>query len=484
MRSSSRNSLLGSLVVFGGILLTSILTICTNGPGPELPPPRSVNFQGTDFDIELDCRLGGECDPGAKIVETLPTVEDIAKPEWDDPPSTLVLEPPEEPSVVEIHLDISYPMAGFISSTANQDDLSTFHIVAQNVAQHMAAVYGRAGGVTVRWRGVGHELVDLPPTLRIRPSLFGGRATRLDLSIDRLLANFRSGRAEATAIVTDLMGTAEGTGVTGPVTVANALGEWLRSEEVRAGDFHVGLLGVKAKYWGVTHPTECPPGPPLGCWYDERLPGFRRLNSVERLPFYVLVLGRGADAVTTVLKSLLNGVVELDRDVEAQWELLTRTSLGFNTALSCKVGKQFALFVDEEGTYCCQRGDIVAVSCSFSGGFWPEVGHSEWYRLSPDHTKDERLPETSSADASVGLRLSGVTGTVGDPAPSWNVGLWAQESTGTGAPTDNRADWNDWSTESGMIGRTMQLNGFVQAMQIEPDHYRLEELPLLKFPTR
>ena len=251
-------------------------------------------------------------------VDELPRMEATASPEWDEPPLAGLLERPEEPSVVEMHLDISYPMAGFLPPPSRQDDLSTFHVVTQNVAQHMARVYGRAGGVAVRWRGIGHDLRDLARSPRIRPSLFDGRSTRLDLSIERVLADFLSGRAEAAALVTDLMATGEGTGVTGPLTVANTLGEWLRSADVRTGAFHVGLLGVKADYRGVTHPTECPPGPPLGCWYDERLPGFRRLDSVARTPFYVLVLGRGAEAVASVLESLQRGVVELDRNIEAQ----------------------------------------------------------------------------------------------------------------------------------------------------------------------
>ena len=497
MSSSSQNPVLRRQVVFGAILLTSIITTCgCPPPGPcPLPSASELQIQGAEFDIQeicdLDCVTGECADSGAEIVGTLPILEGIAKPEWDDSPSTGALEPPEEPSVVEVHLDISFPMAGFLPPPSSQDGLPTFHIVTQNVAQHMAAVYGRAGGVTVRWRGVGHELVDLPPTLRIRPAVFSGRSTRLDLSIDSVLSSFRSGRAEAAAIVTDLMGTAEGTGVTGPLTVANALGEWLRSEEVRAGDLHVGLLGVKAEYWGVTHPTECPPGPSLGCWYDERLPGFRRLNSVERLPFYVLVLGRGADAVTRVLESLLRGVIELDREVEAQWELLTRTSLGFKTVLSCNVGAsgsndeaQFALSVDHTGMYCCQRDDPVTLSCSFGSGFRPEIGHAEWYESSADRTEDEQTSGKTSAVAEAGLRLKDVTGTVEDSTASWNIGLWAQ-SAATGTLTDNRAAWNGWSTESGVIGRTMQLEGFVRAMRIEADRFRLEELPpLLKFARR
>ena len=412
------------------------------------------------------------------LVDDLPRMEAPARPEWDEPTEPLV-ERPEEPSVVEMHLDISYPMAGFLPPPS-RGDLSTFHIVTQNVAQHMARVYGRAGGVAVQWRGIGHDIRDLPPAPRIQPNLFDGRSTRLDLSIESVLAAFRSGQAEAAAIVTDLMATGEGTGVTGPLTVANALGDWLRSEDVLAGVFHVGLLGVKAEYRGVTHPTECPPGPPLGCWYDERLPGFRRLDSVARIPFYVLVLGRGETNVTSVLESLKRGIDELDRNVETQSELLTRRSLSFDTALSCTARQpQFALFVDERQQHRCERDDSVTLSCGFENGFQPNAGRGIWEPTA--NSGDGQTPEPPNVrvdgtqlavdlncaalrgarppDADLRLRLD-VTGTVDDPT----------------------TDWSDWSTELAALGKTTHLDGFARAVRIEPDRYRVELPAILHFP--
>ena len=490
MNSTSRTTILLTFMAIAAVLLTFATRTC-NGPRPP-----------------------------ERLVDVLPRMEATARPEWDEPPLTEALERPEEPSVVEMHLDISYPMAGFLPPPSRRDDLSTFHVVTQNVAQHMARVYGRAGGVAVGWRGVGHDLRDLPQSPRIRPALFDGRSTRLDLSIESVLADFHSGRAEAAALVTDLMATGEGTGVTGPLTVANTLGEWLRSEDVRSGVFHVGLLGVKAEYGGVTHPTECPAGPPLGCWYDERLPGFRRLDSVARIPFYVLVLGRGADAVTSVLESLQRGIVELDRDVETQWELLTRGSLGFDTALSCTAREpQYALSVDERQQHRCVRNDRVTLFCDFENGFQPDTGRGIWDRAPSGDSGDGQTPAAQDAggngsapataelpeplslrvdgtrldidldcarlrvtplpDAGLALRLD-VTGTVDDTTADWSVRLWAQQSTGD-TTVDNVADWSDWSTELAALGKTMHLDGFVDAIRIEPDRYRVALPVILRF---
>ncbi|MCY4027101.1 MAG: hypothetical protein OXH75_12415 [Acidobacteria bacterium] len=465
--------------------------------------------------VTMECAGdGGDAAP----VATLPDRDTAASPEWDEPPSTEPPERTEEPSVVEVHLDVSHPMAGFLPLPSRQDDLSTFQIVTQNVAQHMARVYGRAGGIEVRWRGIGHALGPLPQSPRLRPALFDGRSTRLDLSIASMLRDFLSGRAEAAALVTDLMATGERTGVTGPLSVANALGEWLRSEDVRSGVFHVGLLGVKAEYRGVTDAARCPPGPPLGCWYDERLPGFRRLDSVARIPFYVLVLGRGADSITSVLASLQRGAVELDPDAEVQWELLTRRSLGFDTALSCTAGEQYALFVEPRQQYRCVRDDRVTLSCGFENGFRPDAGRGTWNRTPADGPGDGRAPAGPEVGASapvaaqlpspIDLRVDGarldvdldcaplrafrspdavlalrldVTGGVDELTADWRVRPWAQRSTGDGA-TDNAADWSDWSTELGVLGKTVHLDGFLQTVRIEPDGYRVELPAVLRFP--
>lgn len=430
--------------------------------------------------------------------------EGAARPEWDEP-LTEPPERPEEPSVVEVHLDVSYPMAGFLPFPSRRDDLSTFQEVALNVANHMAGVYGRRGGVAVQWRGIGHDLRELPRSPRIRRELFDGRSTRLDLSVERVLDAFLSGRAEAAALVTDMMATGEGTGVTGPLTVANALSEWLRSQDVRSGDFHVGLLGLKAEYWGVTHPTECPPGPPLGCWYDERLSGFRRLDSVARIPAYVLVIGRGADDVMSVLESVRDGIVELDRDIEVQRELLTRRSLGFDVQLSCKAPRaQYALFVDEQQQYHCVRDDPVTLACDFTSGFRPATGSGIWDRTATVSSVDDQTPVAPGLlDRLLGVLGGGENDTAPPTAPLGGVDVQVTE-TGlefdldcsvpgssrselalrldvTGVPAAQTTDWSDWTSERAELGKTTQLDGFLRALRIEPDRYRVELPAILRF---
>ena len=56
----------------------------------------------------------------------------------------------------------------------------------------------------------------------------------------------------------------------------------------------------------------------------------------------------------------------------------------------------------------------------------------------------------------------------------------------TGTVSDAGAvDWrSDWSTETGEIGRTLQLQSFVDAVRIAPDRYELRTPALLHFPGR
>ncbi len=201
----------------------------------------------------------------------------------------------------------------------------------------MARVFGGADA-PVRWVGVGHELRSLGARPQIERRIFDGRSTQLDRSMARILSDFRSGRAEAAAIVSDLMATGD---VTGPLTLFGALGGWLESADVRTGVFHIGLFGLKADYWGV-RVRGCAARAPLGCRFDELRRRWVALETVRQIPVYVLVLGRGAERVVSVMESLQATVDELNRGrdapIETQWELLTRAALGHDATIACRAG--------------------------------------------------------------------------------------------------------------------------------------------------
>ena len=443
--------------------------------------------------------------------QTRLTVTGTAAPVWDEPAAGAP-SPPGDPDRVEIHLDISSPMAGYLAPSRDEG-LSVFQLVAQNAAQHMARVFGGTDA-PVRWVGVGHELRNLGARPQIERGVFDGRSTQLDESMERMLGDFRAGRAEAAALVSDLMATGD---VTGPLTLFGALGEWLASPDVHTGGFHVGLFGVKADYWGV-RVRGCAARPPLGCRFDELQRRWMAVETVEQIPVYVLVLGRGAERVVSVMESLQATVDELNRGrdvpVETRWELLTRAALGHDATVACRAGTrggdepgpQYALFGNDQQQHCCVRDDTVTLFCHVEGGFQPTVARATWVVTSAaDPAAAGPVAETETAN---GDEADAVTAT---PAPTPGAdaridgtrlafdfacsvvrcGLPAASGLellieATGTVTDAGAvDWRDaWSTETGEVGRTLQLQGFIEAVRVAPDRYRLRTPALLRFPGR
>ena len=451
------------------------------------------------------------CAGDTSRVEELPPLTATAAPAWDEP-ETGVASPSGDPEFVEIHLDISSPMAGHLPPGGN-GDLSVFQLVAQNAAQHMARVFGSADA-PVRWVGVGHELRNLGARPQIERGVFDGRSTELGLSMERMLGDFRTGRAEAAALVSDLMATGD---VTGPLTLFGALGEWLGSADVRSGAFHVGLFGLKANYWGV-RVRGCSALAPLGCRFDELRRRWVALETVQPIPVYVLVLGRGAARVVSVMESLQATVDELNRGrdapIETQWELLTRAALGHDAAVACRAGTrgddepgpQYALFGNDQQQYCCVRDDTVTLFCDVAGGFRPTAARATWVMTSAaDRAASSPAPETETANGGdagaiaatpaqptgADARIDGTRLAFDFACSAVRCGLPAAsglelllEATGT-VMDAGAVDWrDDWSTETGEVGRTLQLQGFVDAVRIDPDRYRLRTPALLRFPDR
>ena len=491
-------------------LLTTCLAITAAacGDGSSCPDPRT-------------------CDGATSRVADLPPLTATVTPAWDEPSATMA-SPPESPDRVEIHLDISSPMAGYLPP-GGDGDLSVFQLVAQNAAQHMARVFGGADA-PVRWVGVGHEMQDLGARPQIERGVFDGRSTQLDQSMERMLGDFRAGRAEAAALVSDLMATGD---VTGPLTLFGALDAWLRSPDVRSGAFHVGLFGVKADYWGA-RVRGCTARAPFGCRFDELRRRWVALEAVQQTPVYVLVLGRGAGRVRSVLESLQATVDELnvdaDTQIETQRELLTDAVLPRDAAIRCQAGDderdpQYALFSTEQQQYCCVRDDTVTLFCVVEDGFEPTAARATWVETAAeDPPASGPAAETQTAESETGevddagasavatalppaadARIVG-TDIVFDFAcssvrcgPSARAGLELLiDATGTvvdasaddrgGARDDDgrggRDDWDDWSTETGEVGRTLQLRGFVDAVRIVPDRYELRTPAILRFPGR
>ena len=380
-----------------------------------------------------------------------------------------------------IYLDLSSPMSGFVPPPGVELDAGDvgggeLRAVAQWIPDHLGRLYP---GVPLQWHGVAESLEALPQYPVFQRDIFTGTESRLSLAIDQILLDLRSGRSEGAAIITDLVGTGE---LTGALDVARYLVPWLASEERRAGDFHFGLIGVRGTYWGAFHRTRCPPQPGLlGCWYSERMPGWKpRLQTPASVPFYVLLFGRGADALNEIARS-----VQRDADgpgIEAVWELLTaggteqsRAEVAFEAFLEGEQpgDPQYALWRDDDGAYgCYPAGGTVQLRGTFPGasGFRPTSATLATGSVGPDSPFtvamiEERLELEVDCDA------------VPDP-PDRDLRLSIE---GTMSPPE-RPQWDDWSTPDDNMtehpGATLQLRYFIEETRVAPASHRID-LPVL-----
>ena len=405
----------------------------------------------------------------------------IATPLWQGAPvPSIPPKPRPEPEAIDVHLDISAPMVGFLPPASNAHEPSVLRTAAQNVASHLTRLYG-GGGVSIRWRAVGHDLRDLPEMPRFERTLFDGQWSRLTLSIESILSDFQTGHIEAAALVTDLMATGD---ITGPLAVSNALSDWLASDDVRSGTFHVGMLAARVNYRGW-QPAGCPERTSeLGCVYNERTGAITPLANVVKIPFYVLVLGRDFEKVEDVIESVRRGIEELGQDIEIKHEILTRKSRGFDSTMSCTArkpgdhgenGTQYVLFENNMGNMNCRRDETVTLSC----------GLADRFQLTSASTAFDESRETSRLSGAVAVRdVGGQLDLDIDCAQLRNAGpLKLRLKDVVGEITHHwEVAWDEWSTEIDELGKTLQLEGFVQELRITPDSYRIElQQPLLQF---
>lgn len=375
-----------------------------------------------------------------------------------------------------IYLDLSSPMSGFVPPPGAEEagvaggELRT---VAQWIPDHLGRVYP---GVPLQWHGVAESVEALPQYPVFRRDIFTGTESRLSLAIEEILADLRTGRAQGGAIITDLVGTGE---LTGALDVARYLVPWLASAERREGDFHFGLIGVRGTYWGAFHRTRCPPANDrLGCWYSERMPGWKpRLETPVGVPFYVLLFGRSADVLNEIA-----GSVQRDADgqeIEAVWELLTaagseqpRVEVNFEAVPEeGEPGEQqYALWRDAgNGSYGCLTGDTVQLTGTFPRGS----------RFSPTEASIVPWPTGMASPFTAGLDgervvvrvdCDAVRESESAPALRLNIGGLMQPP--------SRPRWDDWSTPDDNTtehpGSTLQLRYFVEETRVEPASYRVD----------
>ena len=434
------------------------------------------------------------CGGGGAVAVTEFCLTAVLEPRWGGAAvaEDEVLGRPEARSRITVYTDVSSPLGGFLPlSGRGGQETSTLTTLAQLTGEHLLRQYG-GGGVSIDWRGVGHGLSDLKPPRSLSRKDFDGRSTRLELALNEIFVDFRSGRAEVAAIVTDLMATDK---IAGPLAVAPQIADWLATEDVHSGEFHLALLGVRADYWGVTHLQACPERGGLGCWYSERNGEYRRLEGIEELPLYVVLAGRGRERLEDVAESIYSDLERLE--LEAQWELVTAASEAGVTNVTCSAsepggsgepGRQFVL-LEEEGGHSCARSAPVELACRLDNGMDLTAASVIQGTVPPDLEPDqlwEPLPDVFSVGAAGGQLEVTVDCSAlfsWQPRPESSPREIRFDVVAKTPPSEESDSWEGWSSTLEEMGRTVQLTYFVDRLRLVPDDYRVI-LPTFTIPER
>lgn len=460
MKASANNRILVGVLVAGGAVILILLSM-TLGKGDATEPVKSFT---------VPCRI---------------------EPAWQQPPT------PSDPGEgnpsgrqeIRVYLDTSHPMGGFLPPQG-VDAEPAFRAIAQLVPGHLV---GRFSGV-VRWFGIDSTLRPLPGDLHLTRGLFAGSETRLDLALDDIVSALESGRAEAAVLVSDLVSTSGPEGAMGAV---EPLLQWNRTAGVERGQFDLGLLAVRAGYWGVT-PSHCSGPGPLGCWYSEQANRYIPMTKAANRPLYFLFFGiggedreGGASRVEEAGKSFQAALDDLG--LETRWELLTAASRGRSGSLVCSAYRtnpstglgeaQFALVRGSEGLNECRRDEKVMLSCCVAGpeagggdptcdgdGIAVQSGSASWREVTLRATEG-RLEAVVDCEA---LRKK----PPGGPLVVEDVIASVQRA--------EPGPWKEWAAPTDEIEEslsgTLQMDLFVETVRLRPDHYRIElQEPLLRF---
>ncbi len=371
---------------------------------------------------------------------------------------------------LRIYLDVSEPIGGFLPF--DDRERSGFKLVVQSLPGHLSEAFGGGRQIDLQWKGVS----DGPPAdlkvSRISRDRFQGKESRLDLAIQAMIRDVENG-AEGAALITDLVATGP---LTGAMGVANALDPPF-AQAVQDGRYELGLLGVRAPYWGVKSKHCKGPNAGLGCWFSELKPGYQPLTKPAKVPFYIFLIGRAGGGVENLGMSLQK--IAGEQKLETRWELLSRSAYLPQLDLACKAAlltdegtvdvhrRQVTLVADRAG-FRCQRSEKVELSCVSPFALGPAVwapsgtGKSPW---------QEAVRFSSKArPGALGLALTIDCDKLPDHRNLPEPPPFRME-----VRRSLRASWEDWSSESDEretdLGRTLQLKLFIERARLAPPSF-------------
>lgn len=381
-------------------------------------------------------------------------------PVWDEPMAAPA-GPSGEGGRLDIYVDSSLPMGGFLTREAAGPG-SAFEAVLRSASNQLVRIDGGASS-PVAFFGVAENLEKVAGHQPLDVRFYRGGQSRLDKALAEIERTLESGETEAALVVTDLIATGEVVGAQG---AAQTLRGFMRSAAVRSGQRHLGLLGVKDSYRGV-RPAGCAaPAGERGCRFSEQRKKWIPLDENAVVPFYVLVFARGRTEVERVLAGFAEELAELDFEVESE-VLSGASAASAPQPTACSIAakadpghRQFALFSDREGLFRCVRSEELLLSCPLPPEPRPlaaDRGRVEtWlsYSLQGESLEAELdCDRIRNRDFPVELKFS-----------ARREGNLSEK-------------WSDWSSPSDDrpedAGRTLRLKEFLEKVRLAPGAYEV-----------
>lgn len=411
-------------------------------------------------------------------VKDFPFAWTVAPAAWKPPLADPgPLPDPSQGGRLEIYLDTSKPMGGFLPPPELAQESSGFRSLVDEVPNQMVSAAGGTSSA-IQWFDVAKELSA--PHGQPNPLIqkyFKGNQSKLDAALRPMMTGLDRGEVKMAALVTDLIATED---LIGALGAAQALSDWAQSGRVRTGELAIGLFGARVSYWGISNERCKPAADHLGCWFSEQAQQYRPLTRVAKKPFYILILGRGFDNVDQAGNSLLKAAQNLGLD--AHWELLSKSSHSWKIAPpKCQARnaedrkqEQFALLRNKEGVFQCQRAEAVELVCPLPNGALAGslTAWVSWDKGASAKIQDNQVVFTIDC---AHLRSSQPTTDLVATLEGPPEGGWAEE-------------WKKWSAETDDreqdLGGTLHLEDFIRKVWLRPDRIRMTSETILKAPGR
>lgn len=359
------------------------------------------------------------------------------------------------PVRVAQYLDISAPVAGFLEPAGQP---RTPRGIRNFLAQTGAVLQEAVPSATLSSWNFAKGIIPVQNTAFASPK-FSGEGSDIRDPITQIQAELTAGSLSAAIVVTDLVGTCDTLGAS---CAAPAMVSWLKADFIKSG-FAVGLLGVKAPYFGVKNRV-CPGVGGVGCRFSENRSAWVPIDAPVDTPLYALVFARDGKTLTRILAGLSSA---LDPDGTAsRVEDFTVGRSAVTHSLTCdlRTTSQTPVWwvTPREGMYWCNRSEPFDLTCKWASAntvlpLDATVIDPQWHEL---------VSMRPSSKAELTLQLS-CEDLKRDPQPQLPREPLALAFPLTESMTP--VEWDDWSVandgEPDAAGKTLRLAPLIELLR-------------------